>query len=156
MPCCRGIGMGAPRARTGFSLLEMMVALAVAGTLFFVALPGYQYAVIKSGRVAARASLLEVIARQEQFFVNNKRYAVALVSLGLPEPYHVDDQGEAVTPGSATYRVKLDLLDGSFLGATAVPVNRQAADSACMAFSLSRLGIKTVSGALSSSPADCW
>lgn len=140
----------------GFSLLEMMVALAVAGIVFSVALPGYQNAVLKSGRSAARASLLEVLARQEQFFVNNKAYATRFDSLGLPDPYFVDSRGDAVAMSSATYRVKLDVLDGSYSGVTAAPVNRQADDAACMAFSLSRIGIRTVSGTLSARPAECW
>ncbi len=153
---CKRIGTTVSRRQSGFSLIEMMVALAVAGILFFVALPGYQYAVIKSSRMAARATLLEVMALQEQYFVNNKRYALSLGSLGLPDTYYVDSQGEVVETGSASYQITLDLLEGSYNGATALPVNRQAGDSACMAFSLSRLGIRAVSGTLSANPADCW
>lgn len=145
-----------PGWSSGFSLLEMMVALAVAGILFFVALPGYQTAVIKSGRAAARAGLLEVAARQEQFFVNRKQYAVGLESLGLGEPYYIDSQGEAVARAAAVYRLTLVIADGSYLGAMASPVNRQREDTACATFSLSRTGIKAVTGDLSASPADCW
>lgn len=144
------------RADGGFSLIEIMVALAIAGILYFVALPGYQYALVKSGRVAAEASLMDLSARQEQFFVSNKQYAIDLASLGLPDPYYVDSQAEAVGRAPAVYRVDLDLVDGAYEGATAWPVNRQAADKACMAFSLSRLGIRAVSGAFSSSPSECW
>ena len=145
-----------PPALGGFSLVELMVALAIAGILLFVALPGYQYAVLKSGRVAARASLLDVMARQEQFFVNNKRYAVSLDSLGLPTTYHVDSQGDAVQIASAAYRVELDLLEEAYAGVAAVPVNRQTGDSACMTFTLSRIGVRAVSGTRSADPAECW
>lgn len=148
---------GAARALgSGFSLIELMVALAVAGILFFIALPGYQYALVKSGRMAARVALLDVMARQEQYFASNKRYALTLDGLGLPAPYHVDGQVEAVAPAVAAYQVDLDLQEGRYVGATAVPVNRQAEDSACMAFSLSSTGVKAVSGTLSANPADCW
>jgi Tfp pilus assembly protein PilE len=119
-------------------------------------LPGYQYIVLKSTRAAARATLLDVTSRQEQYFANNKRYAFDLASLGLPDPYHVDSRGDAVEPGAAAYRIDLDLPEGEYRGAVATPVNRQANDSLCMAFSLSRLGIVAVSGAQASSPGDCW
>ena len=142
--------------QSGFSLLEMMVALAVAGILFFVALPTYQQAVLKSTRAAARATLLEVIARQEQYFANNKHYALSLGAIGLSDPYHVDNQGGASNPQTAAYRIQLELDEGEYLGARAVPVNRQARDRRCMAFSLSRLGLRAVSGTLSESPRDCW
>lgn len=144
------------REQSGFSLLEMMVALVVAGILFFVALPAYQYAVVKSTRAAARATLLEVIARQEQYFVNHKRYAVDLTALGLSEPYHIDERGGAATPANASYRIRLEITEGEYGGARAEPLNRQAGDHGCMVFSLSRLGVRAVSGALSASPGECW
>ncbi len=153
---CGSTGTTLMRRRRGFSLIEMMVALAVAGILLFVALPGYRYAVLKSSRAAARATLMDVSARQEQYFVNHKRYALGLGALGLPDPYHIDSQGDVVGQEAASYRISLDLSQGDYDGATASPVNRQASDSACMAFSLSRLGIRAVSGALASSPAECW
>jgi type IV pilus assembly protein PilE len=145
-----------PELRAGFSLLEMMVALAVAGILFFVALPGYQHAVVKAARAAARATLLEVMARQEQYFINNKRYAPDLGALGLPATYFIDKQGDTVGEQRASYRISLELTEGEYGGARAVPLNRQAVDSACMTFSLSRRGVRAVSGSLSGNPAECW
>lgn len=150
------IAAAPPAPRPGFSLVELLVALAIAGVLLFVALPGYQYVVLKSTRAAARASLLDVVSRQEQYFVNTKRYATNLGSLGLPDPYHVDSHGDAIDPGAASYRISLDLADGDYTGAVAAPVNRQASDSGCMAFSLARTGVRSVSGALASDPGECW
>jgi type IV pilus assembly protein PilE len=145
-----------PAHRPGFSLVELLVALAITSVLLLVALPGYQSVVLKSARAAARASLLDVVSRQEQYFVNNKRYAINLGSLGLPDPYHVDSQGDAVEPAAASYRISLDLADGDFTGAVAAPVNRQVNDSRCMAFSLARSGIRSVSGGQASDPGECW
>ncbi|MEE4145006.1 MAG: type IV pilin protein [Halieaceae bacterium] len=147
--------MNAP-VQPGFSLLEMMVALAVAGILFFVALPTYQYAVLKSTRMAARVTLMEVMARQEQYFANNKRYATDLGAIGLSDPYHVDNQGSASDPANASYRISLELTEGEYAGALAVPLNRQAGDHDCLAFSLSRLGVRAVTGTLSERPRECW
>ena len=148
--------MEGSRKKSGFSLLEMLVALVVAGILFFVALPAYQHAVVKSTRAAARATLLEVIALQEQHFVNYKRYAGNLGALGLPEPYHVDNRGGMSAPATAAYRISLELTEGQYRGARAVPVNRQTGDHACMEYSLSILGVRAVSGTLAGRPGQCW
>ena len=142
--------------RGGFTLIEILVALVIAGILLFVALPGYQFAVIKSTRAAARMALLDVHSRQEQYFVNHKRYAVALENLGLGEDHFVDRQGGAVGHDSASYLIRLELIDGAYVGVQAIPLNGQAADSRCMTFSLSRTGVRTVSGSMVSNPSDCW
>lgn len=151
-----GIDSRPPARQPGFSLIEMMVALAIAGILFFVALPGYQYAVLKSTRAVARAALMDVMSRQEQYIVTNKRHGTRLAELGLPESYYLDNKGEAASAEDSVYRVDLDLVDGAYQGVTARPVNRQAADTDCMAFSLSAIGIRAVSGSLSASPGECW
>ena len=142
------------RFRAGFTLIEMLVALVIVGILFFVALPGYQYAVVKSTRAAARGTLLDLISRQEQYFVNHKRYAVALPDLGLPGEFYIDGQGEPVSLQAAAYRIQLVLDDDSYSGVQAVPLNWQSADSGCRTFSLSRIGVRSVSG--TQPPRDCW
>jgi len=143
-------------ARPGFSLVELMAVLAIAAALLLVALPGYQYVVMKSTRAAARHTLMDVTARQEQYFVNTKHYAVSLADLGLPQDYHIDAQGEVVTREAATYRISLELADGGYSGVRATPLNRQAADLDCLVFTLSQLGIRAVSGRLAATPARCW
>lgn len=144
------------RFSVGFTLIEMLVALVIAGILLCVALPGYQYAMIKSGRTAARGALLDVVSRQEQYFVNHKRYAISLENFGLGKDYFVDRQGEAVGRRSAVYHIRLYLIDGAYAGVEAIPLNGQTADSGCMTFTLSSVGVRSVSGAHSSNPPECW
>lgn len=144
------------RTQSGFTLIEMLVALVIAGILFFVAMPGYRYAVIKSTRASARATLMDVVTRQEQYFIHHKRYAVALENLGLPPVLFIDGQGDAVDRESAAYRISLDLVDGSYHGVHASPLNGQDEDAACMTLSLSRIGVRSVSGTLAAERARCW
>ena len=150
-----GGGCGPGRA-TGFSLLEMVTVLVIAAILYFVALPGYQYTVLKSGRAAARGILLDVMTRQEEYFINNKRYAVTLADLGLPQPFYVNRQAGAVEPARAAYQVDLEIEDDVFVGAAAAPRNRQAQDEDCMTFSLTRTGMRAVSGSFADAPGHCW
>ena len=144
-------------AACGFTLIEMMIALAVAGILFFVALPAWQHTMLKSNRAAGKGVLVDVLSRQEQYFINNKHYATSLEQLGLPSPdFFINSQAEPVNEGRAVYRIELDILASTYRGVKAIPWNRQAADSACMAFSISQAGVHTVSGAQRDGGAHCW
>lgn len=140
----------------GYTLLELMMVLVIAGVLYFIALPAYEYALLKSTRAVARAILFDVTARQEQYFINHKRYATSIASLGLPQPYYISPQAEAVQEAAAAYRVDLEVDAGAYVGVKAIPLNRQVADSNCMTFRLSRIGVRTVSGTQAGSPATCW
>lgn len=142
--------------QAGFTLMELMIVLAIAGILYLVALPGYQHTVVKSTRAAARGVLINVLSRQEQYFINNKRYATSLDSLGLPVPYYIDRQAEPVNESGAAYRIELDIVSAAYDGVRAIPLNRQVSDSSCMAFSINRIGVRAVTGSLSSNPAECW
>jgi type IV pilus assembly protein PilE len=150
---------GAARAHNmaGFSLLEMMIVLLIAGILLLVALPGYRGSVLKSSRAAAWGALVDVMARQEQYFINNKRYSLNLDGLGLPSPFYIDKQAEPVTEGRAVYRIELDIESDTYMGVKAVPENDQLEDRACMTFAISSIGVRSVSGTSSSShPEHCW
>lgn len=154
--CSLRSGSCGPGRAAGFTLLEMVTVLVIAATLYFVALPGYQHSVLKSGRAAARGILLDVMTRQEEYFINNKRYAVTLADLGLPQPFYINRQAEVVEPALAAYQVDLEIVDDAFVGAAAAPRNRQAADEDCMTFSLTRTGMRAVSGSFADAPGHCW
>lgn len=69
----------------GFTLIELMIVVAIVGILAAVAYPSYQDSVRRSNRAEGKAFLAEAAARQERFFSNNNTYAAAVtgpVSLG--------------------------------------------------------------------------
>ncbi len=143
-------------ATAGFSLIELMIALVVAGILYFVALPSYQQIMIKSNRAVGRGILLDMLSREEQFLLNHRRYALSLSDLGLPQPYFIDSTAGRAAARAAVYRVELDVVSSRFVGARAIPVNQQARDRDCQIFSLTVQGVKAVSGRWSDRPASCW
>jgi type IV pilus assembly protein PilE len=59
----------------GFTLVELMVTLVVVAILAAIAIPAYRQSVIKGNRRAAQAVMMEMISRQEQYFVANRVYA---------------------------------------------------------------------------------
>lgn len=86
--------MKAPR---GFSLIELMIAVAIIGILAAIAYPSYSKSVIKTYRGNAKAFLLEVAQREQQYLMDQRAYvagnttttaaATALTAaLGVPIP----------------------------------------------------------------------
>lgn len=64
----------------GFSLMEMMIVVAIIGILAAIALPSYQRYVTQANRSAAQQFLVEVANRQQQFLLDNRQYSSDLVA----------------------------------------------------------------------------
>lgn len=75
----------------GFTLIELMIVVAIIGILAAVAYPSYQDHVRKGNRAAAQAFMMEVAQRQQSYLVNNRSYANNLTTLGVTMPTDVSD-----------------------------------------------------------------
>ena len=142
--------------RSGFSLVEMMLVLVIAATVYFMALPGYRQAQLKSHRAIAGGVMLEVMSRQAQYRVNNSRYSPDLTGLGLPAQYYIEPQGQSADPAQAIYKIELMSPDGTFAAVHAIPQNRQRRDRQCMTLTISRDGNRAATGSFAPHPARCW
>jgi type IV pilus assembly protein PilE len=70
----------------GFTLIELMITVAVVGILASIALPSYQEYVRKSRRADAQAFMYEVASRQQHHLLDRRMYASTLTTLGLVVP----------------------------------------------------------------------
>ncbi len=96
----------------GFTLIELMVTVAIVAILAAVALPSYQQYIIRSNRAAAQAEMMDLANRQQQFFLANRSYATTLAALNYSLPsdlsgrYQVTDASlgvnNAATPPNFT------------------------------------------------------
>ncbi len=73
----------------GFTLIEMMIVVAVIALLTAIAYPQYEQYILRGNRADAQGYLLDLAQRQEQFLLDQRQYANALTganSLNLPLP----------------------------------------------------------------------
>lgn len=96
------------RKQGGFTLIELMITVAVIGILAAVSYPMYQNAMVKNRRSAAQAFLADVAQRQQQFLMDNRSYAGTVSDLRVSEPadvsryYDLSITAAASTPPSFT------------------------------------------------------
>jgi len=152
--------LGNTSINNGFTLIELMIVVAIVAILAMVVLPGYQGHIRKAKRSIARAELITVLARQEQFFVMNKQYAGRLDLLGYDSsPYAVGPDGEQVPITSPARIYLISVFDALPVGAPqvftlrATPQLGQVRDRQCGFLQISSSGIKSASAG---SISDCW
>ena len=130
----------------GFTLIELMVSVAVIGILSAIAYPSYLQHVRKSRRADAKSGLMDLAARQERYFSVNNQYADTPDKLGYGETaFPVDvKSGDQVY-----YKLSLSVRTATTYTALATAQGSQTSDS-CGNFSVTHLGVQAPT------TAGCW
>lgn len=124
----------------GFTLIELVIVVAVIGILAAVAIPSYLGYVTKSRRADGRAALMAIQQAQEKFRANCPYYAdpaggVSDCAIDLNGDGDTSDTGETINFAGATaspdgyYTVTIDSGDATGFAAHVVPQGAQASDS---------------------------
>jgi type IV pilus assembly protein PilE len=122
----------------GFTLIELMVACAVVAILAAVAYPSYLSHVRKSARAAAKAQMMDIANREQQFLLANRNYVTRsqLEASGFSLPQDVN--------AKYTYAIAVTSAPPTF-GITFTPIGGQVED-----------GPLTLNSDGTKSPADKW
>ena len=87
--------LAAARTRhTGFTLIEVMIVVAVIGILAAIAYPSYQESVTKTRRSAAQGCLVEMAQFMERFYTTNMRYDQTAAGVAVGEQAGFDAGGD--------------------------------------------------------------
>jgi type IV pilus assembly protein PilE len=145
----------------GFTLIELMIAVAIVGILVAVAYPAYTQSVLKSHRAEAKAALLDLASREERYFSTTNQYSNSGPALGYATGTTLTPAAPlpVLTGSTAYYNLSVSAPTATppaaptFL-ATATAVGTQVNDTKCKDFSLSQSGVQSVSG--TDSAGSCW
>ena len=134
----------------GFTLIEMMIVVAVIGILAAIAYPSYQRYVTESRRSAAEACLSQYALYMERFYATNLSYAETSSGTAVSLPTL-----DCSTELSSYYTFSLSAVASRSYTLDAAPQSTQASnDSDCGTLSLDETGAKGASG--SSGGSSCW
>lgn len=140
----------------GFTLVELMVAVAIIGILSALVFPSYQRYVMRSARTEGQAKLMEVMQAQERFYSQNQTYTTNLGVGGLAYP---NVAANAAAPSEqGRYLITSAACAGGTIAAcvilSAAPQGSQANDAECGTITLNSKGTKTKGG--TGTVTTCW
>jgi type IV pilus assembly protein PilE len=125
----------------GFTLIELMIVVAVIGILSAVAYPAYTNYMITTRRSDGQAALLNLAALMENYFTENNTYVGATpTGLGLT----------SATSQQGYYNLSITTATATAFTLTATPTGVQAADTTCGALTITNTNVKAPN------PSTCW
>ena len=126
----------------GFTLIELVITIAIIGIIASLAYPSYQNSVMKSRRADATSALLKLQMDQEKHRANNAAYAAVVGAAGLGWPSETTENGY--------YKIAITANDAAGFTATATAETgtSQANDAPCTTITIDQDG---AAGVL-----DCW
>ena len=139
---------------SGFTLIELMVTVAIVSLLAAVAFPSYQEQVRKGKRAEGKARLSQAAQLLERSYSDNNTYVVAagfptLFGLTAATTVYSGSNNETNSP----YVVTIAATASTYT-LTATPAGAQVGDTKCGNLSLTNTGLKGITG--TGAVTDCW
>jgi len=125
----------------GFTLIELMITVAIMGVLTMLVYPSYSDFVVRSNRAEAPRELVRLANLQEQLFVDSRAYTTNISDLG------VGSTATYETP-SHNYKISSTVVDNTFTLTAVAQGTQKTKDTGCIKIEITDTGKKT--------PIRCW
>lgn len=137
------------RSEAGFSLIELMVVVAIVGILASIAIPSYVDSINRGNRTDARTALLKGNNWITQQFTLNNSYLIGGAQPAVPV-------GLNQSPESGTAKYAISFAAGVTATAYVLQAVPVVADAKCATYTLDQDGTRGLSGTYSSTAVSCW
>lgn len=133
-----------PSESTGFSLIEILIAVAILGILASIAVPSYGRYVTESRRVDAHVALRSAAQSLERCKTENFSYTGCTVPNTSPDGNYTI--AVTIPAAGTTYSVTASADSGG----------QQANDSDCASLSINHAGVTTAANDSGNTSTNCW
>jgi type IV pilus assembly protein PilE len=126
----------------GFTLLELMISVAVVGIIASVAYPSYIDNIARANRSEGQRELLRLASLQEQYFIDHREYTSDMTKLGAATDPYITDSG--------FYSIDATVVGVTYTLKATAKGTQTTNDSSCLTLSVTDTGKKTATST------NCW
>ncbi len=163
MPNVSAVTIASRQSQRGFTLLEVMVVVVIAGLLLAIAIPSYRNHVVRTNRANAESFMSQVGSKEEQIMLDMRSYQAVTSNAAFANTPANGGIGLSMSPNiSSNYNIVVTVTAGPppTYTITATPINPPQNDTLCQVLTLNNVGAKGIASNGGTAPTgnaqQCW